>query len=561
MDFDVIVVGSGMTGGWAAKELTEQGFKVLVLERGRRLEHAADYTDHLQPWELENRGKVPEDECAEHYAVQSTLYAFDSATKHYWVKDSEHPYSTPEDRPFMWYRGYHLGGRSIMWGRQSYRLSDIDFEANKRDGHGADWPIRYADLAPWYDRVERFIGVAGTREGMPQLPDGQFQRPLEVTAIEKDFQSKIARQFPGRRLFPARVAHLTEPTEEQLELGRGACQSRSVCARGCSFGAYFSSLSGTLPAAERTGNLTIVTDAIVERVIYDPTTRRAKSVQVIDANTKEKRTYEARVVFMCASAIATTQILLNSGSEAFPNGLANRSDQVGRNLMDHFGGLYAGFSTNHMDRYYHGRRPSGGYIPRYRNVTESGEGFVRGFGFQTMTMRSNWTNGVRQPGVGAELKEGLRQPGPWRVIMSGFGEMLPYSNNRVTLHASRRDQWGMPIVHIDCVHGENERKIKECMEKDALEMLGAAGYGGQTVPFGTSAPGDKIHEMGTARMGREPMTSVLNAHNHAHDIDNLYITDGASMASSGCQNPSLTYMALTARAAHHAGDRLRAGTL
>jgi choline dehydrogenase-like flavoprotein len=561
MAFDVIVVGSGMTGGWAAKELAEQGFKVLVLERGKRIEHATDYKDNLAPWEWDNRGRVPEPEVAEDYVVQSTCYAFSSQNKDFWVKDSEHPYSTPVGKEFRWVRGYHLGGRSLMWGRQSYRLSAMDFEANARDGHGVDWPIRYSDLAPWYDRVERFAGISGSREGMPQLPDGQFQPPMDLTAVEKDFQRKLARSHPGRKLFIGRTANLTEPTEEQVELGRGPCQSRNICAHGCSFGAYFSSLSATLPAAERTGNVTIVTDAIVESVIYDAASKRATGVRVIDANSKETRTYEAKVVFLCASAIASSNILLNSKSDAFPSGLANRSDQVGRNLMDHIGVSVVAMASGFDDRYYWGRRPNGAYMPRYRNVTEPGEGFVRGFGYQIQTMRAGWTMGARQPGVGAELKQRVRQPGPWIVVMSGFGEMLPNPDNRVTLHATRRDRWGIPICHIDCSYGENERKIMQCIEADANEMVTAAGYQKRPAPMYPSVPGDKIHEMGTARMGRDPATSVLNAHNHAHDIDNLYITDGACMASSACQNPSLTYMAITARAAHHAGDRLRAGTL
>ncbi len=386
---------------------------------------------------------------------------------------------------------------------------------------------------------------------------------MDMTAVEKDFKSKIARSHPSRKMFIGRVANLTAPTEEQLELGRGPCQSRNVCFNGCSFGAYFSSLSATLPAAERTGNLTIVTDAIVESVIYDSATKRATGVRVIDANTKQKKTYEARVVFLCASAIASAQILLNSTSEAFPNGLANRSDQVGRNLMDHIGATAIGLVEGFQDRYYWGRRPNGAYMARYRNVTEPGEGFVRGFGYQIMSMRRSWSMGARQPGVGAEFKQSQRQPGGWMFILSGFGEMLPNPNNRVTLHPTRRDRWGVPIVHIDCAYGENERKIIECIRSDGQEMLEAAGYRAMPVPpnFGASAPGDKIHEMGTARMGRDPATSVLNAHNHAHDIDNLYVTDGACMASSACQNPSLTYMAITARAAHHAGERMRAGAL
>jgi choline dehydrogenase-like flavoprotein len=560
MKFDVIVVGSGMTGGWAAKELAEQGFKVLVLERGKNIERS-DYKDRLAPWTWEDLGRVAEDEVKEDYAIQSSCYAFSNQNKDFWVKDSEHPYTTPDDKPFNWIRGYHLGGRSLMWGRQSYRLGAQDFEENKRDGHGVDWPVRYDDIAPWYDHVETFAGISGNTENLPQLPDSQFQPPMDMTALEKDFKSKLEKQFPTRRLTIGRVANLTRPTDEQIELGRAPCQSRNICFNGCSFGAYFSSLSATLPAARRTNNVTIVTDAIVESIVYDPASKRASGVRVVDANTKESRIYEARVVFLCASAIASAQILLNSKSDAFPNGLANRSDQVGRNLMDHVGTTVIGFSGAFQDRYYWGRRPNGTYIPRYRNVTEAGEGYVRGFGYQVMSMRRGWSLGARRPGVGKEWKESLRQPGPWLLIVSGFGEMLPYQHNRVTLNQSRKDRWGMPLVHIDCSYGENEHRMIDAIKVDGTEMINAAGYQMGPAPFAPVVPGDKIHEMGTARMGRDPATSVLNAHNCAHDVDNLYVTDGSFMASSGCQNPSLTYMAFTARAAAHAGDRLRGGDL
>ncbi len=561
-DFDVIVVGSGMTGGYAAKELTEQGFRVLVIERGRRLEHGTDYKDELTPWTFDHFGRVPEAEMAEDYPIQSTLYAFNSGNKDFWVKDTEFPYSTPEGQEFRWHRGNHLGGRSLMWGRQSYRLSEMDFEANARDGHGVDWPVRYADIAPWYDRVERFIGISGTNEGVASLPDGQFQPGMDLTAVEKDFKQKLERRYSTRKMFIGRVANLTEPTEEQIEGGRGQCQSRNMCFNGCSFGAYFSSLSSTLPAAERTGNLTVITDAIVDSVTYDPQTRRVTGVRVIDSNTMSTSEHSAKVVFLCASTIPTTQILLNSTSEAFPTGLANRSDQVGRNLMDHIGLSVVGMVPGFEDRYYWGRRPNGGYIPRYRNATEAADGYVRGYGYQIGTMRrSKWSGASGQAGIGAEFKESLRDPAGWMFMMHGFGEMLPNPENRVTLHPTRKDKWNQAIAHIDCKFGDNENRILDAIEADAREMINMAGYFAVPMPARRNVPGEKIHEMGTARMGRDPATSVVNAHNHAHDIDNLYITDGSFMASSGCQNPSLTYMAFTARAAHHAGDRLRSGAL
>lgn len=561
MDFDAIVVGSGVSGGWAAKELTERGLKTLVIERGPRIEHGADYKDGSMPWELPNFGMVPEAEIAEHYPVQSQLYAFSSANKHFWVKDSDHPYTYPEEHPFLWFRGYHLGGRSLMWGRQSYRLSPLDFESNLKDRHGVDWPIRYDDLAQWYDHVETFAGISGSAEGLDQLPDGKFLPPMEMTAAELDFKHKVEATYPGRKLIIGRVANLTRTTPEQEELGRSPCQYRSLCDRGCSFGAYFSSLSATLPAAERTGNLTIVTDSIVYSVIYDPKTGRASGVRVIDANTKEGRTYEAKVIFLCASAIPTAQIMLNSTSEAFPNGIANRSDAVGRYLSDHLTGMGAnGVYPGLEGRYHRGRRPNGFYIPRYRNVTEDAD-FLRGFGFQGTIFRESWARGNGKPGVGSEFKEGLRSPGPWRVFLWGFGEMMPRPDNRVTLHKDRTDKWGMPVVHIDISLGPNERKLMDRATADAVEMLENAGcteiHGNR--PDGRIGFG--IHEMGTARMGNDPGTSVLNKYNQAHDVPNLFVTDGACMTSGGCQNPSLTYMAMSARGAHYAAQFLREGKI
>lgn len=559
--FDAIVIGSGVSGGWAAKELAERGLKTLVIERGKNLEHRTDYSDMLPPWQLPDAGMVPEDELQRDYAVQSKCYAMSSANKQLWVKDSEHPYSHPPDRPFYWIRGYHLGGRSLTWGRQTYRLSEMDFAANAKDGHGADWPVRYADLAPWYDHVERFAGISGSREGLPHLPDGEFLPAVPMLPVEEDWGKKIAAAFPGRRAIPGRCAHLTASRPQDAELGRSPCQYRAICERGCSFGAYFSSLSATLPAARRTGNVTIVTDAIAHSIVYDPKTRRATGVRVIDASTREGRTYEARVVFLCASAIATAQVLLNSRSEAFPDGLANRSGAVGRYLMDHLGvtavGLYPGFE----DLYYRGRRPTGLYIPRYRNVTEAA-GFLRGFGFQGGVFRMGWKlAAAMQPGVGAALKERLRKPRPWVAGLAGFGEMLPDARNRVTLHPSRVDRWGIPIVHIDCAPGENDKLMMATMLEDAKAMLQAAGARVFLADKGEKNLGLGIHEMGTARMGRDPATSVLNKYNQAHDVPNLFITDGAAMASGGCQNPSLTYMAMSARGAHHAAEFLRAGTI
>jgi choline dehydrogenase-like flavoprotein len=561
MDFDAIVVGSGMSGGWAAKELTERGLKTLLIERGGHIEHGADYLDSAMPWELANFGRVPEAEVEADYEVQKRCYAFSTANKHLWVKDSDHPYTFPEDKPFWWIRGYHLGGRSLMWGRQSYRMSPMDFEANLKDGHAVDWPIRYDDLAPWYDHVEAFAGISGSSEGLAQLPDGKFLPPMELTAAEQDFKKKVEAQYPGRKLIIGRAANLTRTTPEQEELGRGPCQYRALCERGCSYGAYFSTLSATLPAAQRTQKLTVVTDTIVHSVIYDEATGRAKGVRVIDAKSKAGRTYEGKVVFLCASTIPTAQIMLNSKSEAFPNGIANRSDAVGRNLCDHVNGMganayYPGFE----DRYHRGRRPNGFYIPRYRNVTENAD-FSRGYGFQGSAYRQGPARALGQVGVGEEFKRNNRGPGPWRIFLYGFGEMLPRPDNRVTLHSDKTDKWGMPIVHIDCSLGPNEKSMIQQATADAVEMLEKAGCTDIRPHRHNGSIGLGIHEMGTVRMGRDPKTSVLNQYNQAHDVPNLFVTDGSCMTSGGCQNPSLTYMAISARAAHHAVQFLREGKI
>jgi choline dehydrogenase-like flavoprotein len=559
--FDAIVIGSGMSGGISAKELCERGLKVLVLERGRKLEHGASYTDWMQPWETPNANMIPEEEAARDYFIQSKCYAVNASTKQYWVKDSEHRYTSPEDKPFQWIRGYHLGGRSLMWGRQSYRLSPMDFEANGKDGHGSDWPIRYDDLAPWYDHVEKFIGVAGSKEGLPQLPDGEFLPPFELNDAEKMLKQAVEAKFPGRKIISGRVANLSKAQPHHEELGRNTCQVRSLCERGCSYGAYHSSLSSSLPAAERTGNLTIVTDAIVHSIVHDPKTGRATGVRVIDANTKKGSTYEAKVIFANASSIGTAQILLNSKSEAMPNGLANSSDMVGRNLMDHLYALsIAALMPNGPNTYYRGRRPTGLYIPRFRNVTEEGADFVRGYGYQGGVSRMGWRNAaLGMPGIGAPLKERTRKIGPWLAYISGFGEMLPNPNNRVTLSATEKDQWGIPLVHVDCAIGENERKMAKQIITDGKAMLQAAGGIVMAAASEPGVPGLGIHEMGTACMGKDPKTSVLNKYNQAHDVRNLFITDGSAMSSSGCQNPSLTYMALSARAAHHAVEFLKEG--
>jgi choline dehydrogenase-like flavoprotein len=562
MDFDAIVIGSGMSGGIAAKELCEKGLKVLVLERGNDVDPTKDYNDMVMPWEYKNNNMVPEAEVAADYAVQSQCYAFNETTKNFWVKDSDHPYSTPDDKPFTWIRGYHVGGRSIMWGRQSYRMSQMDFEANAKDGHGCDWPIRYEDLAPWYDKVEKFVGVSGSKEGLPQLPDGEFLPAWEMNDAEKMFKTAIEGKFSGRKVIIGRNANLSVAQPHHIELGRSDCQNRSICERGCSFGANFSSLSASLPAAKKTGNLTMITDAIVHSIIQDPKTGKATGVRVIDQNTKVGKTYEAKIIFLNASTIGSAQILLASANDKNPNGLANGSDQVGRNLMDHMYALSTvGILPNGPDTYYKGRRPTGIYIPRYRNVTEGADGYVRGYGFQGGVSRSGGRPRAGEAGIGAEMKEKAHHLGPWMIFISGFGEMLPNPNNRVSLHATRKDKWGLAIPHIECAMGENEMTMAKQILTDGKAMVEAAG--GKVVSQATEPgpPGLGIHEMGTVRMGRDPKTSVLNGFNQAHEVPNLFCTDGGAMASSGCQNPSLTYMALTARAADNAVKMLKEGKI
>ena len=555
--YDAIVVGSGITGGWAAKELTEKGLRTLVIERGRHVEHGRDYTtEWLKPWELAHRGRGDRELYAREYPIQSMNYAFGETTRHFFVNDREHPYLVPDDQPFRWIRGYHLGGRSLIWGRACWRWSDLDFEANLRDGHGVDWPIRYRDLAPWYDHVERFIGVSGERLGLAHLPDGDFLPPWELTCAEKQVKAGIERAYPGRHLTLTRVANLT-----RAHGGRSACQARDQCARGCSFGAYFSSLSSTLPAARATGRLTVVTDAVVESVVYDEARGRATGVRVIDAKTREAREYSGRLVFLNASTLGTAQILLNSRSARFPNGLANSSGEVGHNVMDHLSKAGARAEVPGLeDEYTFGRRPTGSYIPRFRNLGARGDssnGFVRGYGIQAGASRGSWSRGASAPGLGVELKERLRDPGPWRMTMQGYCECLPRHENHVALDPERKDQWGIPLLHVNVSWSENERALREDLKTQAAEMLAAAGCRNVQTYDDDAPPGFSVHEMGTARMGRDPKTSVLNAHNQAHDVPNLFVTDGSCMASSSCVNPSLTYMALTARAVDHAVEELK----
>ena len=560
-DFDAIVVGSGISGGWAAKELCERGLKTLVLERGPDIDPAKDYTDMLDPWEKTHLDRVRPEEAQAHYHRQKNVYVFFESTKHFWVKDSEHPYQTAEGTDFEWYRGYHVGGRSLLWARMSFRLGDLDFGANKRDGVGVDWPIRYADIEPWYDKVEDFVGVSGDLTGVPTLPAGRYLPPFEMNCVEEKLQTTLAEHYDDRKIVVAPVANLRKAQPHHHALGRGDCQARNLCYRGCSFGAYFSSNSATLPAAKATGNLTLRPDSIVHSVIYDEEAKKVSGVRVIDRVTKEAKTYTADMVFLNASAIPTAMILLNSRSASFPNGLANRSGQVGRNLMDHVAGARVGAKVHGIDdRHTFGRRPAPGYIPRYVNYPENNKSYKRGFAFQVYAERASWSG--HRPGIGKDLKVANRTPGDWIVTFDAYAEMLPNFDNHVRLHPTQTDQWGMPVPVMDCRMGENERALLQAASDDAVEMLSRDGFSDIVrSPVEPTKPGNRIHEMGTARMGRDPSTSVLNEWNQCHDIPNLFVTDGACMTSSAVQNPSITYMALSARAANHAADLKEAGAL
>ena len=552
--FDVIVVGSGISGGWAAKECCEKGLKTLVLERGRQVEHVKDYpTATMAPWEIPHAGQLSLDmQRRQHIQVKGFCNAYNS---HFFVDDLEHPYQ--QVKPFDWIRGYHVGGRSLMWGRQCYRWSDLDFEANAKEGIGVDWPIRYKDIAPWYSYVERFVGISGSREGLPQLPDGEFLPPMEMNCLEKDIAQKISTKLPDRRMIIGRVANLTRGFKD-----RGPCQFRNACDRGCPFGGYFSSNSATLPVARATGNLTLRTDAVVMEVLYDKSRRRASGVRIMDANTRKTEEYYASVVFLNASAIGSTFILMNSISDAFPNGMGNDSDQLGRNLMDHHYRVGASArSADFKDQYVFGRRANGIYVPRFRNLddTTRRKDYLRGFGFQGEARRSRPQPGE---GIGAALKESLTEPGEWSMWLGAWGEHLPYAENRMTLSKEEKDPWGLPMIRFDCEFRENEKMMRKDMQFTAAETLEAAGLKDvQTYDDPNASPGLCIHEMGTARMGHDPKTSVLNRWNQLHSVPNVFVTDGACMTSSANQNPSITYMALTARAVDYAFREMKKGNL
>lgn len=543
--YDAIVVGSGISGGWAAKELCEKGMKVLLLERGKPLEHPNYPTATKDPWEFPHRGSLTHEE-NERSFIQKRHYSFREDNKHFYINDLENPYT--EVKRFDWIRGDVVGGRSLLWARQCYRWSDLDFEANVKDGHGVDWPIRYKDIAPWYDYVESFAGISGSHESIPHLPDSKFLPPMEMNCVEKDFKSRVMKKYPDRYVTIGRTANITQPLH-----GRGQCQTRNLCHRGCPYGAYFSTNSSTLPAALATGNLTLRPNSLVNKVIYDDAKGKAVGVEITDTETHEIHEFYSRILFLNASTVGTTFILLNSISNRFPNGLGNGSDQVGRNLMDHHKQAGASASVEGFeDEYYYGRRPTGLYVPRFRNLKEKRADYLRGFGYQGAASRSGWSGHRTSAALGASLKEAVQHPGPWSIGMGAFGECLPYPENRITLNTDKKDKWGRPTLNIDAEFKENEKAMQQDMADAMGEMLEETGYTNVKTHVNTSFPGNANHEMGTARMGRDPKTSVLNAFNQLHEVKNVFITDGSFMASSSCVNPSLTYMAMTARACDHA---------
>jgi choline dehydrogenase-like flavoprotein len=553
--YDAIVIGSGITGGWAAKELTEKGLQTIVLEAGQTIVPERDYVEHVPSWEVKFRGMRDRQYEKVHQPMQR--HVGDEWNAKFFVDDVENPYTTPPDQPYLFLRGRHVGGRSVMWGRQSYRWSDLDFEANLRDGHGIDWPIRYKEIEPWYDYVEDFIGVSGQAENLPQLPDGKFLPPMEMNCAEIAMREVVAQKFPDRRLTIGRTAILT-----QAHRGRAACHYCGPCARGCITRSYFSSLHSTLPAAEATGKLTMRPFSVVHSLIFDPKTRHITGVRVIDAQTKQTVEFHAKVVFLCASTLESARILMNSATAEFSDGLANSSGQVGRNLMDHIMGSGAtGTIPGHEDRVQIGNRPNGTYMPRFRNIGDKHPDFVRGYGFQGGGSRDDWGRGSETAGFGVDFKHMLREPGPWRFTFAAFGECVPNPDNRMELNKDKLDAWGIPTMKISHKWRENELALFKDAQVTAAEMLDAAGAKDITLRSTPSAPGEGIHEMGSARMGHDPKTSVLNSWNQAHDVKNLFITDGSFMVSSACQNPSLTYMAMTARACDYAVKQMHQGEL
>lgn len=559
--FDAIVIGSGISGGWAAKELCEKGLKVMMLERGREFRHVVDYkTAGMNPWDFKHRGRAPLQYKKDNPVISRDWAMYGTAAQEpildYWVNEKECPYV--QEKPFAWWRSYQMGGRSILWGRQSYRLSDFDFEANAKEGIGVDWPIRYKDLEPWYGYVEKFAGISGSKEGLAHLPDGNFLPPMDLNCVEKDVAERIKSHYKNQRhMFIGRVANLTAPIP-----GRTQCQFRNRCWEGCPFGGYFSTQSSTLPAAKATGNLTVRPWSIVTKILYDKDTRKAKGVEVLDAETNKTYEYYSKIVFLNASALNSAWILMNSATDIWPDGLGSSNGELGHNVMDHHYMLGAqGLVEGYEDKYYFGRRANGFYISRFANLYGDKRDFLRGYGYQGSASRQGWSREIAELNIGAEFKEALTEPGAWTIGATGFGEVLPYHDNKITLNKNVKDRWGLPVLSMNAELKENELKMRKDIIQELVAMFEAAGVKNITTWDKDYAIGQGIHEMGTARMGKDSKTSVLNAHNQVWDAKNVFVTDGACMTSSACQNPSLTYMALTARAADFAVSELKKGNL
>jgi choline dehydrogenase-like flavoprotein len=548
--YDAIVVGTGISGGWAAKELCENGLKTLVLDRGRLVNHIEDYpTMNKDSWDFNHGGKTSQEDLKKHN--KQKRWGVNEGNRHFFNNDLEHDYD--EIKPFDWIRGTQVGGRSLIWGRQTYRWSDLDFEANSKDGFGVDWPIRYKDIEPWYTYVEKYIGVSGESLNLPHLPDSFFLKPMELNCLENSLKSSISKNYSDRILTIGRVAHITKGIKDGAV--RTQCQYRNRCDRGCPFGSYFSSNSSTLPAAELTGNMTLRPNSVVSEILYDDKTNKAIGVRVIDSITKESIEFKSKIVFLCASSMASTAILMQSKSERFPNGMGNDSGELGHNIMDHqLGSGAEGKHEGFKDKYYTGRRPNGFYIPRFRNINKKTKNvnFIRGYGYQGRAGRSDWSSSIAELAYGKDLKKNILSPGSWSIGMGGFGEVLPYHENKMLLNYKKLDRFGLPTIVFDAEFKENERLMKEDWKIQASEMLEYAGFKDVKI-YDSNAPiGKGIHEMGTARMGRDPKTSVLNKFNQIHAVKNVFVTDGSCMTSSANQNPSLTYMALTARAVNYA---------
>jgi choline dehydrogenase-like flavoprotein len=554
--YDAIVIGSGISGGWAAKELTEKGLKTIMLERGKNIEHIKDYVNATKgPWEFAHRGGRTQ-EMIKDYPVLRRDYPLNEMNLDWWVDEKESPYT--EVKRFDWFRGYHVGGRSLLWGRQCYRWSDFDFEANAKDGIAIDWPIRYKDIEAWYTYVEKFAGVSGSTENLPQLPDSHFMPAMEMNCVEKDVSARVNQHYANkRRMIIGRTANITEPIQE-----RSNCKYRNKCWLGCPFGAYFSTQSSTLPAAMKTGKLTVRPWSIVTKILYDKDSKKAKGVEILDAETNKTYQYFAKVIFLNASTFNSTWILMNSATDIWPDGLGSSSGELGHNIMDHHLGVGAsGTVEGYDDKYYYGRRANGIYIPRFRNLFGDKRDYLRGFGYQGGASREGWSRGIAEMNIGGDFKDALSEPGEWTMGIGGFGEILPYHENKITLDKNKKDKWGLNTLSFDAEWKENERKMREDMKNDAMEMLTAAGVKNVNGFNGDGTMGRGIHEMGTARMGNDPKTSVLNKWNQVWDAPNVCVTDGSFMVSSNCVNPSLTYMAMTARAVDHAVDELKKGNI